>query len=434
MRNSSIIFLGKTLSTLSKKLNKGNGSTWPGHIALKVNKRFIEDILKKSNAKVIMVAGTNGKTTTSLMIRTLLEGNNHAVVHNESGANLLNGIASTLLLRSSALGKLKAEYVILEIDENALPHALSKVTPHFLIILNLFRDQLDRYGEVDSVSRKWKKSIEKLPSSTHLLLNADDPQVAYLSVQTQAQLHYFGLPKRHRGNVSQYAADSLYCPRCGNKLSYNYKLYSHLGDWFCRKCELKRPEINPITLPHLPLAGTYNEYNTTAVVQLARLLSIPDDVIEKNLRSITPAFGRQEIIEVDSKKVQVFLSKNPTGFNESLRTIAEQKAKHLLIVLNDRIADGQDVSWIWDVDFESQVDSFTAITVSGDRTYDMALRVKYALEKFQTSRFTFHIKDNLQDAIHTALANTPNNETLYVLPTYTAMLQTREILKGRKIL
>ena len=429
MRNYSVIIFGKSLSAVSKKLNLGHGSTWPGHIALKINRHFIEDVLKKSDTKIIMVAGTNGKTTTARMIRTVLEGNNHAVIQNESGANLLNGIASTLLLQSTAGGKIKADYVIFEVDENALPNALAKITPDYLILLNLFRDQLDRYGEVDSIAKKWKEAIKKLDAKTTLILNADDPQVAFLGEQAESAL-YFGMVKKSLGNISEHAADSLYCPRCGTKLSYLFKTYSHLGNWYCRKCGLQRPEIEKISVPYLPLSGGYNEYNTTSVVLLAKQLGITDESIEKGLRNVIPAFGRQEIIELGNKKVQLFLSKNPTGFNESLRTIAELKAKHILLLLNDRTADGHDVSWIWDVDFETFLPKFESITISGDRAYDMALRVKYTALPPQAFA-TFNV---LEEAVNHALSKTPENETLYILPTYTAMLETRKILKGRKIL
>jgi UDP-N-acetylmuramyl tripeptide synthase len=432
MRNYSVIIFGKSLSAVSKKLNLGHGSTWPGHLALKVNRHFIEDVLKKSDTKIIMVAGTNGKTTTARMIRTVLEGSNHAVIQNESGANLLNGIASTLLLQSTPRGKIRADYVIFEVDENALPNALSKITPDYLILLNLFRDQLDRYGEVDSIAKKWKEAIKKLDSKTTLILNADDPQVAYLGQQAESAL-YFGMVKKSLGNISEHAADSLYCPRCGTKLSYLFKTYSHLGNWHCRKCELQRPEIEKITVPYLPLSGGYNEYNTTSVVLLAKQLGLTDESIEKGLRNVMPAFGRQEVIELGNKKAQLFLSKNPTGFNESLRTIAELKARHILLLLNDRTADGHDVSWIWDVDFETFLPKFESITISGDRAYDMALRIKYS-EKLETRNSKLETFPLLTDAINHALSKTPASETLYILPTYTAMLETRKILKGRKIL
>jgi len=430
MRNSSAIFLGKSLSKISRLLNKGHGSTWPGHIALKINKRFIEDLLKKSNTKIIFVAGTNGKTTSTRMIRTILEENGASVIHNESGANLLNGIASSLLLKSNVFLKIKADYAIFEIDENALPHVLQKVQPHFLIVLNLFRDQLDRYGEVDSIAKKWSEAISRLLPTTTLILNADDPQVAYLSEKSSAVVKYFGLSKRLKGNTSIHAADSLYCPRCSNKLSYNYKLYSHLGDWYCRKCDLHRPEIEKIDIPNLPLSGMYNEYNTTAVVLLSKLLSISDEKIEESLRHITPAFGRQEIIRVKDKNVQLFLSKNPTGFNESLRTIAGMEAKHLLLLLNDHTADGHDVSWIWDVDFESFIPKFDSVTISGNRAYDMGLRIKYCQIQDTTSK----IQTDLELALKHALNQTPQEQTLFILPTYTAMLEIRKILKGRSIL
>lgn len=434
MKNRSIILAGKTLSKISKQLNLGNGSTWPGHIALKANPTFIEDSLKNSPTKIIMVAGTNGKTTTSRMIRTVLEGNDLAVIHNESGANLLNGIASTLVLRANHNGKITADYAIFEVDENALPQALSRITPNYLIILNLFRDQLDRYGEVDTVAQKWQKALEKLPETTQLLLNADDPRVAHLASNTKAQASFFGLEKKVSGTTSEHSADSLFCPRCGEKLTYDSKTYSHLGHWHCPHCKLQRPETEKIQVPFYPLSGTYNEYNTIAVVLLAKLLSLPENKVEAALHTVKPAFGRQEIIQVGDKKVQLFLSKNPTGFNESLKTISELGAKHLLLVLNDRVADGHDVSWIWDVDFESFINQFSSVTISGDRVYDMGLRLKYTSTNWQMANSKWKIEENLAKAITIALEQTTTEQPLFVLPTYTAMLEVRKIISGKKIL
>ena len=281
MKNSSIILSGQLLSKLSKQLNLGHGSTWPGHIALKVNPRFIEDLLRKSHTKVIMVAGTNGKTTTARMIRTILEGNDHAVIHNESGANLLNGIASTLLLKASPTGTITADYAIFEVDENALPQALKKITPDFLLILNLFRDQLDRYGEVDTIAKKWEASLRQLTDKTHLILNGDDPRVAYLGMQERSNVSFFGLNETSNGQISEYSADSLFCPNCGEKLLYKSKSYSHLGDWHCPHCHLSRPSIDKVHVPLFPLSGMYNRYNTTAVVRLVTLLHISQENIKK---------------------------------------------------------------------------------------------------------------------------------------------------------
>ncbi|MDP3987742.1 MAG: MurT ligase domain-containing protein [Candidatus Levybacteria bacterium] len=432
MINIILIFVGKTISKVSKILNVGSGSTWPGHIALSVNKNFVHEVLKKSKIKIILIAGTNGKTTTAKLIQTIFENNKKKVFRNESGANLLNGIASSLLLHSSILSTLDYDYAIFEIDENSLPLALNELEPHTIILMNLFRDQLDRYGEVDSIAKKWKKALKKLSKETTLILNADDPQISFLGKNTKAL--YFGLNEKVRQS-KQFSADSTYCPNCNSKLAYNTTFFSHLGDWKCNKCSEKRPKLDLEDSPFYPLPGIYNIYNTHAALLFAKINNINNLTIQQSLRMFTPAFGRQEIIKAGNKKIHLFLSKNPTSFNQSLRTVVELGGNNVLFVLNDRIPDGRDVSWIWDTNLEELLDTKQNITVSGDRTYDMALRIKYASSsKFQISNFKFQINDKLKNAINESLEKVQKNETLYVLPTYSAMLEVRKILTGKKIL
>lgn len=433
MKNFIITSAGKTLSTLSKITNKGSGYTWPGHIALKFNNTYISNLLQNSPTQVIFIVGTNGKTTTGKMLTTILEKNKKKVIQNSSGANLLNGIASSLLLNTDISGRLTADYAIFEVDENNLPLILEEVTPKAIIALDLFRDQLDRYGELDSIAKKWQHAFTKLPSSTHLILNADDPLIAYLARDTTATVSYFGLDgTQEKGTNLQHAADSLYCPKCNNKLHFQKIFYSHLGLWKCQYCKLQRP------LPHLassyfPLDGTYNKYNTLAAALTAQALGISPQNIDQALHAVTPAFGRQEKLNIQGKSVQIFLAKNPTSFNEALRTIQEKGAKYVAFALNDRIPDGRDVSWIWDIDIEKYYDDFKVIFVGGDRAYDMALRVEYANEK-ENKYDKLRTFTNLKEMIHHALSDTPQNETLYILPTYSAMLDVRKILIGRKIL
>ena len=428
--NALLIIFGKSLSIISRFLNVGSGSTWPGHIALSINKNFIKDLLKSSKVKVILIAGTNGKTTTGKLIQTILNANGKRVFQNKSGANLLNGIASSIILNSNLLGKIDKDFAIFEIDENILPFILKEIpNPSFVIILNLFRDQLDRYGEVNIIAKKWKDAIQHLPSRTNLILNSDDPQVAYLASYLEGvSVNFFGIDKKNKTEKPQHASDSTYCPNCGKKLIYNSVYFSHLGDWECKSCNFKHPKKAFTKSPTYPLQGTYNQYNTNAAVLFAKINNISNLTIQQSLRNFKPAFGRQEDLTIQDKKVKIFLSKNPTSFNESLRTIASLNANNLLIVLNDRIPDGLDVSWIWDVDLEDFSSRFKNITVSGDRVFDMGLRLKYAEFK------SFETEENLTKAINLSLKNTLQKETLYILPTYSAMLEVRKILTGKKIL
>src|SRR3989344_4616630 len=370
--NFFFVLIGKLVIYISRLFGLGSGSTWPGHIALSINKNFIKDILlTNSNLKIILIAGTNGKTTTTKLVKTILEKAGHTVLENTSGANLLNGIASILILNSGLSGKINKDCAIFEVDENTLPLVLKELTADYIVLLNLFRDQLDRYGEVNIIAKKWAEAIENLNSKTNLILNADDPQISYLSFHLEGvNVKYFGIDSKNKTEKTQHASDSTYCPNCGKKLTYGSVYFSHLGDWKCEKCDFKHPKDTFAKYFIYPLAGMYNQYNTNAAVLLATQIGIDEKTINSALENFKPAFGRQEDINIDSKKIKIFLSKNPTSFNESLRTIADLNAKNLLIVLNDRIPDGRDVSWIWDVDVEEYIKSLKTLIISGDRAYD----------------------------------------------------------------
>lgn len=422
------LLTGKTFLYALRLGKLGNGSTWPGHIALRFDKYFVKDILSKNpHLKIILVAGTNGKTTTAQMIHHILEKSGKKVFQNKSGANLLNGIASTLIRHAVVSGKISYDYAIFEVDENALNRVLSQITPECIVFLNLFRDQLDRYGELNTIQTNWEKSLEKIHKNpgTTIILNADDPRIAYLGKKGQDVL-YFGVQGKYK-SLKQDAADSLMCPNCGKSLIYSSIVYSHLGNWKCPGCTYKRPKVAIDHLSTYPLDGTYNQYNTHAAVLTCIALGVSSDDAEKSLEDFKPAFGRQEVIKVNNKNVQIFLSKNPASFNQSLETIMNKNSEHLLFVLNDRIPDGRDVSWIWDTQIEDHDFTKTTVTVSGDRCFDMALRMKYAGVKATSEPV-------LDSAVKNALQTTPVNSTLFVLPTYSAMLDVRKILTGRKIL
>ena len=425
--NLLLIFSGKIVIFISKILNLGNGSTLPGHIAFNINKKFLKDTLEKRKFKIILVAGTNGKTTTGKLIQTILEENGKRVFQNDSGANLVNGVASSIIKNSNVFGKLNYDFAIFEVDENTVPILLQSISADFVVCLNLFRDQLDRYGEVNIISEKWKRAFSKLPKKTKLILNADDPQIAYLGEKARNKTLYFGV-KTSGHNTFEHASDSTYCPRCTEKLDYKNITFSHLGNWFCPKCLLKRPVPDMEAFNFYPLPGLYNKYNIHAAVLTSDSLGISNEKIKKSLKNFHPAFGRQEVIKFNNKSIQIFLSKNPASFNQSLATINKLRAKHLLILLNDRIPDGRDVSWIWDVDFENNFKNFKSISVSGDRIYDMALRLKYA-DNIRVKTY-----EDLRESVEKSTKALKQNETLYVLPTYSAMLDLRKILIGKSIL
>lgn len=422
--NILLVWFGKLLSSLINILSLGRGSTWPGHIALGLNENFSKELLKNSKTKIVLIAGTNGKTTTSKLIRTILETSGKKVLRNDTGANLENGLASTLIKGSNVFGKINYDYLIFESDENTLPLILIKIRPDFLILLNLFRDQLDRYGEIDSIAKRWNWAVQKLSKNTKIIANADDASMAYIALKSRLNVQFFGLDKGGIHSIP-HGADTIYCPGCNSKLNFEFINFSHLGKWKCNKCKFSRPKVDISSFSFYPLNGSYNKYNTHAAVLFSKLNNISNETIEQSLRKFKPAFGRQEVIERNNKKIKIFLSKNSTSFNESLRTVG--KAKTLLFILNDRIPDGRDVSWIWDIDFENLLKA-KKIIVSGDRPYDLGIRLKYG------NFSKFKIVENLNKAIKYALRETEANETLHILPTYSAMLEARKVLTGRKIL
>lgn len=392
MAENLAIIAGKIVSFVSKTLKIGAGVTWAGEIALQLDPKIISKLIPKTS-KVILVAGTNGKTTTVKLLKSILPN----AVSNDSGANLLNGIAGTLILSKPA------NYYIFEVDENNLILLLKHVPANIVILLNLFRDQLDRYGEVDKIAKDWEKLQAK-----NFVINADDPQLAFIGKRFKDKVFYFGLnDKKLFLEKMQHATDSIFCPNCGERLNFSGVYFSHLGEYKCEKCGFSHPKNNRTYKYNKSnrLEGVYNFYNILAAESVAEILKI-----KGNFANFQPAFGRGE--EIGGTKI--LLSKNPAGFNESLRTVINSKKKGpLLLALNDRIPDGRDVSWIWDVDFEMLQKYKHPIYVSGDRQLDLALRLKYAEVKYI-------LEENLGVS--------------WILATYSAMLDIRKELTGKKIL
>jgi lipid II isoglutaminyl synthase (glutamine-hydrolysing) len=429
------VSVAKTVTLGVRSLRLGAASVLPGSLARRIEPKLLELLSQQVKNGVILIAGTNGKTTTSLLLRSILERKGYRVAHNDTGANLENGLMTALLERTNLVGSLDVDYAILEVDENIIPRVLEPIKPRVILCLNLFRDQLDRYGEVDTISKRWTKVIAKLPQQTVVIPNADDPTLSLLGQQLPQKVLFFGLnePDKYLDKI-QHAVDSIYCPSCGHSLDYKGVYLSHLGDYECPKCGFKKsqPHLDSNEWPQI-LVGLYNKYNTLAAVTAAKELGIDETTIIDTVKNFQAAFGRAEELEVNGKKVRILLSKNPVGTNETIRVVTQSTDSTTLMVLNDRIPDGTDVSWIWDVDTEKLVERGGTIIVSGDRVYDMALRLRYS-ESNVDSKLHLIVKEDLKEAINTALESTPENETLHILPTYSAMLEVREVLTGRKIL
>ncbi|BAW96255.1 UDP-N-acetylmuramyl tripeptide synthase [[Synechococcus] sp. NIES-970] len=427
--------LGKTITGVVRGLKLSAGSVLPGAIARRIFPDILPDLFKQARKGVILVAGTNGKTTTSLLIKAILTAQGYKLAHNASGANLINGLTTALLEHANLFGQLDIDYGILEVDENIIPILLKNCAPTHILALNLFRDQLDRYGEVDTISLRWQEAIAPLPPETTIIVNGDDPTLNYLGQNLSQTVKYFGLnePELYLEAIP-HAVDSIYCPRCGAPLNYQGVYLSHLGDYHCDSCGFKKNalDINSQDWGQI-LIGVYNKYNTLAAALLAETLGIHRDVIDEQIQSFKAAFGRAEELTIQGKHVRILLSKNPVGMNETIRAVTDLqgqgKTSTVLVVLNDRTPDGTDVSWIWDVDLEKLTQAPGKIIISGDRTHDMALRLRYC-----EGNAELIVEPDLTKALDQAIALSPEDQTLHILPTYSAMLEVRQMLTGRKIL
>ncbi|MFN5513653.1 MAG: MurT ligase domain-containing protein [Cyanobacteriota bacterium] len=439
LRLGGAVAVAKTVTAAVKFLRLGAASVLPGEIARRLHPRMLSLLCRQVKGGVILVVGTNGKTTTSLLLKTMLAQGGYRITHNAAGANLVNGLITALLTDADLFGRLQSDFAILEVDENILPLVAQDCQPRVILALNLFRDQLDRYGEVDTISRRWRGALEPLPPETLVVLNADDPTLSHLGQQLPQQTRYFGLtePELYLEEIP-HAVDSIYCPQCGHPLDYRGVYLSHLGDFHCPSCGFRKsqPAFHSQDWPQI-LIGVYNKYNTLAAGLVARELGLETEGIFAQIKTFKAAFGRAEELTVGEKKVRILLSKNPVGMNETVRAVndikAGGKAPVTLLVLNDRTPDGTDVSWIWDVDTEKLANLGGTLIVCGDRLYDMALRLDYSYGEGEKP-FRLIAEENLQRALDLALDATLPEETLHILPTYSAMLEVRGLLTGRKIL
>jgi len=431
------ILIAKSIQSISKFIPFIGGSALPGLIALKLYPELIKSLVDKNQLKSTIITGTNGKTTTTRLLSHILKTNHTQYIHNRSGSNLLRGIASALISHSSITGKLNHSLAIWEIDEAVAGKAIKQLKPQTILFTNLFRDQLDRYGEIDTILKTWKQGINKLPKSSKVILNLDDPALCYLSQSINPEnLITFGLTVSMSQQTSlSSSADSIFCPQCGKNLIFSSIFSSHLGHYFCKACDFKRlnPKFNQLNWdksnPDLP--GIYSQYNILAAKTLAKTLKINELTIKKAIKTFKPAFGRAETFHFKSKLIKILLVKNPTGFNVTLEAIKSKNhlnSKPLLLVLNDKIADGTDVSWIWDVDLKLLKNRTEPIIISGSRAKDLKLRLKYQNIDLNLIK----LQPNLKKAFKafTALSGSPG----YILPTYTSMLQLRKLLVKQKLL
>jgi lipid II isoglutaminyl synthase (glutamine-hydrolysing) len=432
----------------SRRAGRG-GTSLPGKLLMRLEPHAIGRLAARLPHGSAVISATNGKTTTAAMVAAILERGGTRLVHNRAGANMAGGVASALLQAARRDGRLSGDTGLFEVDEFWLGSVVDELRPRGLLLANLFRDQLDRYGELDTIADRWAAVCAGTEAA--LVLNADDPTVADLGRARggDPSVSFFGVEDDAIAlDQMQHAADAKHCRRCGAPYRYEAVYLGHLGRYVCDSCGARRPEphvaASDVVLEGvsaarftlrtpagersvaLPLPGLYNVYNALGAATLALALGAPLDDVAAGLQSVSPAFGRAETVALGGRELSILLVKNPAGANEVLRTLTLEPGEHdLLAILNDNVADGRDVSWVWDADFEVLAGRVRHVTCSGTRAAEMALRLKYA--GVEEARIA--IAAGLDDGLDRALAD--GSGRLFALPTYTAMLGLRDVLVAR---
>ena len=439
IQNFLAISACKTLIKVGKLMGK-KGSSSPGSIAMKIAPGLLKDLAKQVKKEIIVVCGTNGKTTTNNLIYSLFTEKGNKVVCNNVGANMLPGVACSFISRATVGGKLDADYAAIECDEASLRHVVKHITPHKIVVTNLFRDQMDRYGEVEDTAKLLEEGICKVPDTT-LVLNADDPYVRNLGLNRKAI--YYGVSENTGLNADE-SHENQFCLKCGADLSYSYYHYNQLGFYACPKCDFKRPNPNYSATRvdisdgikfvmsykgiqrkfNVNYKGFYNIYNILASYAVFEDNGGTSEEAQEIFNAYKPQIGRMESFKIEGKEVVLNLAKNPAGFNQAIATVcADKRAKSILVAVNSAPSDGTDVSWLWDVDFESlKENGVTKLFVSGVRRDDLALRLKYAgFDKME-------ITDITQESLKGMIAS--EGDVCYMLVNYTVLFETQTLLKG----
>lgn len=447
-RLTAALLAGRAAAGLSRQFGLGGGTVISGHVVPRIAPDALSTIASRLPYGSVVVSGTNGKTTTSRLIAHLLRAADLQPIHNRAGANLLTGLVSAVVEHSSLGGSPRGDVGLFEVDEATLDSAIQRLQPARVLLTNVFRDQLDRYGEVQFIYDSWQQALGQLSADAQLVLNADDPYVAALG-QERSRVLYYGLADTSLAtDRPPHAADARLCARCGARYQVTVSFYGHLGFYRCPACGLARPEPQVRLLrcelhgssgstievdtpcgsftTRLRLPGLYNVYNALAATTVALSFQIAPSLIAHQLETFTAAFGRLEQVAVEQRQLFLALVKNPVGFTEVLRTLVPGPGQaHLAILINDHLADGTDVSWLWDVEFELLAGRVSTVICGGTRSEDLAVRLKYA--GLPPERLV--IASEPRQTIEQALARSEPGDTVYVLPTYTAMLEIRDVLR-----
>lgn len=430
MRKLLAIWAAKISAVAGRLIGKKSSSS-PGVIALKICPDLISRLSKNITHGVIVTCGTNGKTTTNNLLNTALLKCGYTTVCNNLGANMVGGIATAFALAADLKGGLKADWAVLEVDEASARRVFAHIKPNYMVITNLFRDQLDRYGEIDITINLLNEAID-MADNVKLILNGDDPLTAQFGEGRDAK--YFGISEKVLPQIDE-TKEGQFCVKCGHEMKYNYFHYSQLGDYYCENCGNKRPAID-FDATNVNLSGSmkftvngsvnidvnyrgfYNIYNILAVYSALSVMGINTDGFNAMLADYKPQIGRMELIDL-GKPVILNLAKNPAGFNQAIQTVMlDKRKKDIIVAINDLANDGRDVSWLWDVDFDKLSDeNLNTLITTGIRLYDISLRFKYADVKVD------YITKNMKQAINRCLST--DSEVCYVLVNYTALYPTQ---------
>ncbi|EMF0532003.1 Mur ligase family protein [Enterococcus hirae] len=438
VRSQFAIAVGKTSQWALKTFFKG-GSSLPGKLALKIDPHILDSLAK--DYQVVVVTGTNGKTLTTALTVNILRQQFDEVLTNPTGANMVQGIVSTFLQAKPKKGQKK--FAVLEIDEASLSKVTEYMKPELFLFTNIFRDQMDRYGEIYTTYKMIVDGAAKSPDAT-IISNGDSP--IFNSVETINPRQYYGFDhEEDHEQMAHYNTDGVLCPKCHHILHYKMITYANLGKYYCPNCDFKRPELDyrltdmlrmynvsaDFTIDGhnygIEVGGMYNVYNALAATAVAEYFGVTPEKIKQGLGYDEKIFGRQEIIDINGKKCTLVLVKNPVGINQVIDMIGLAPYPFSLVaLLNANYADGIDVSWIWDGNFEHFADmDIPAVIAGGDRHTDMSLRLKVAgipEDKIIETKELNEVIKNIKQL---------PTEHVYILATYTAVLQLRKELANQ---
>lgn len=450
LRARMAVWMGKALVVAAHAAGRG-GTSLPGAVARKVAPDLLRALAAQPPQGVVAITGTNGKTTTAKMLASICEAAGWDVAHNRAGANLIAGVTTAFIQAADWKGRVDRSVGLLEIDEATMPRACQEMRPKVAVVTNFFRDQLDRFGELEHTVELVARGLAHLAPGGRAALNADDPNCARLGAGLRAAPLYYGLQvEATRPGAAGQAGDARHCVQCGSPYEYRVLHFAHLGDYRCPACGHRRPEPQVyidrlwdvgargssfrLVTPEgacevrLQIPGLYNVYNALAAAAGAVALGLPLPAIRQGLEATTSQFGRMESIAIGDRQVFMALVKNPAGFDSVIQTVLQAGArKNLVIAINDRYADGTDVSWLWDVDFEALAghqSEVNFVICTGLRAEDMAVRLKYA--GLDPAKIV--VEKDPERALKQGLRFIQPGDLLYILPTYTAMLEIRGLI------